>query len=65
MYKYFIKRLIDTVLSICGLIVCCIPMVIIAIAIKCECKESDLSMRKCLDRLYETAQMDRCALYNC
>lgn len=38
MYKHFIKRLIDTVLSICGLIVCCIPMLIIAIAIKLDSK---------------------------
>lgn len=38
MYKHFFKRLIDTTLSICGLIVCCIPMVIIAIAIKLDSK---------------------------
>lgn len=38
MYKLFFKRLIDTVLSICGLIVFGIPMLIIAICIKCDSK---------------------------
>lgn len=34
MYRHFLKRLIDTTLAICGLIVCAIPMCIIVIAIK-------------------------------
>lgn len=34
MYRHFFKRLIDSILAICGLVVCCIPMVIIAICIK-------------------------------
>ena len=38
MYKLFFKRLIDTALSICGLIVFGIPMLIIAICIKCDSK---------------------------
>ena len=38
MYKLFFKRLIDIVLSICGLIVFGIPMVIIAICIKSDSK---------------------------
>lgn len=38
MYKHFFKRLIDSILAICGLMVCCIPMVIIAIAIKLDSK---------------------------
>lgn len=38
MYKLFFKRLIDTVLSICGLIVFGIPMLIISICIKCDSK---------------------------
>lgn len=38
MYKFFFKRLIDIVLSICGLIVFGIPMVIIAICIKLDSK---------------------------
>ena len=28
--------MIDSILAICGLVVCCIPMVIIAICIKCK-----------------------------
>lgn len=38
MYRRFIKRLIDSILAICGLVVCCIPMVIIAICIKLDSK---------------------------
>lgn len=38
MYRHFFKRLIDSVLAICGLIVFCIPMVIIAICIKLDSK---------------------------
>ena len=38
MYKIFFKRIIDCSLSILGLIVSCIPMVIIAIAIKMDSK---------------------------
>lgn len=50
MYKHFIKRFIDTFLSICGLIVCCIPMAIIAIAIKCESKGPALFKQKRLGK---------------
>ena len=38
MYRLFFKRLIDTCLAVCGLVVCCVPMVIIAIAIKLDSK---------------------------
>lgn len=38
MYRHFFKRLIDTSLALCGLVVCCIPMVIIAIGIKLDSK---------------------------
>ena len=38
MYRHFFKRLIDTCLALCGLVVCCVPMVIIAIAIKFDSK---------------------------
>ncbi|MFW5501994.1 MAG: sugar transferase [Segatella copri] len=38
MYRHFFKRLIDTFLALCGLVVCCVPMVIIAIAIKLDSK---------------------------
>lgn len=34
MYRRAIKRAIGVILSICGLIVCCIPMIIIAVLIK-------------------------------
>lgn len=38
MYRHFFKRLIDSILAICSLVVCCIPMVIIAICIKLDSK---------------------------
>lgn len=38
MYRHFFKRIIDYTLSILGLIVSCIPMAIIAIAIKVDSK---------------------------
>ena len=38
MYKFLFKRLIGFLLAFGGLIVCCIPMVIIAIAIKLDSK---------------------------
>lgn len=38
MYKHFFKRLISVILAVCGLIVCAIPMLVIAILIKCDSK---------------------------
>ena len=38
MYRHFFKRMISVLLALCGLIVCAIPMVIIAILIKCDSK---------------------------
>lgn len=38
MYRHFFKRLLDIVLSLCGIIVFALPMLIIAIAIKCDSK---------------------------
>lgn len=38
MYRIFFKRAIDTTLAICGLIVLCIPMLIIAVWIKIDSK---------------------------
>lgn len=38
MYRHFFKRLIDIVLSLCGIIVFALPMLIIAIAVKCDSK---------------------------
>lgn len=34
MYRYFFKRVIDTILASCGLLICAVPMIIIAVAIK-------------------------------
>lgn len=42
MYKNFFKRLISFILAFCGLTVCAIPMIIIAIIIKCDSKGSAL-----------------------
>ena len=36
MYKHFVKRLLDIILSVLGIVICCIPMLIIAIAIKID-----------------------------
>lgn len=38
MYRHFFKRVLSVLLALCGLIVCAIPMVIIAILIKCDSK---------------------------
>lgn len=38
MYRHFFKRFIGCTLAVIGLIVCCIPMLIIAIAIKIDSK---------------------------
>lgn len=38
MYKYFFKRIIDIILSLLAIILLVIPMLIIAIAIKCDSK---------------------------
>ncbi len=38
MYKYFFKRFFDIVISLLGLIILALPMLIVAIAIKCDSK---------------------------
>ena len=38
MYRHFFKRVIACTLAVLGLLVCCIPMIIIAIAIKLDSK---------------------------
>lgn len=38
MYRHFFKRVIDSILAICGILVCSIPMMIIAIFIKLDSK---------------------------
>ena len=50
MYKHFFKRLISLILSVCGLIVCAIPMLIIGIAIKCDSKGGVLFRQKRLGK---------------
>lgn len=46
MYNLFIKRLIDFILALCGIIVLAIPMLIIAIAVKCDSKGPVLFKQK-------------------
>ena len=50
MYKYFFKRLISLFVAVCGLVVCAIPMVIIAIVIKCDSKGPALFKQKRLGK---------------
>ena len=50
MYKNIIKPLIGLLLSFVGLIICCIPMLIIAIVIKCESKGPALFKQKRLGK---------------
>lgn len=38
MYRYFFKRLISIILALCGLTVCAIPMIVVAIIIKYDSK---------------------------
>lgn len=38
MYRYFFKRVLDILLSLCGIIVLAMPMIVIAIVIKCDDK---------------------------
>lgn len=46
MYKYFGKRLIDSILSAMGLLILCIPMLIIAVVIKLDSKGPVLFRQK-------------------
>ena len=50
MYRHFLKAFIDITLSILGLIVCCIPMLLIAILIKCESRGPALFKQKRLGK---------------
>lgn len=42
MYRHFFKRVIDTILAVCGLVVCGLPMAIIAICIRLDSSGSAL-----------------------
>lgn len=46
MYKRFFKRLIDIVLSFLGIVILALPMLIIAIAVKCDSKGPALFKQK-------------------
>ncbi len=46
MYKHFFKRLIDFVLALCGIVVLAIPMLILAIVVKCDSKGPVFFMQK-------------------
>ena len=50
MYKHFFKRVISLLLAICGLVLCAIPMLIIAIVIKCDSKGPALFKQKRLGK---------------
>ena len=50
MYRKFGKRAIGVFLSLCGLIVCCIPMLIITILIKLDSKGPALFKQKRLGK---------------
>lgn len=54
MYKHLFKRVISLFLAICGLVVCAIPMVIIAIVIKCDSKGPALFKQKRLGKGQKT-----------
>lgn len=54
MYKHFFKRVISLFLAICGLVVCAIPMLIIAIAIKLDSKGPALFKQKRLGKGMKT-----------
>lgn len=46
MYKHFFKRLIDFIMALCGIIVLAIPMLIMAIIVKCDSKGPVLFKQK-------------------
>ncbi len=50
MYKHFLKRLIDFVLALCGIVVLAIPMLVIAIIVKCDSRGPVLFMQKRVGR---------------
>lgn len=59
MYKHFFKRLIDFVLALCGIIVLAIPMLVIAIAVKCDSKGPVLFKQKRIGAGKETFMMPK------
>lgn len=59
MYKKFVKRLIDIVLSFTGLVVLAIPMVIFAIIVKLDSKGPALFWQKRVGMHKETFMMPK------
>lgn len=54
MYRHFFKRVLSVLIALCGLIVCAIPMVIIAILIKCDSKGPALFKQERLGKEMKT-----------
>lgn len=54
MYRHFFKRVLFVLIALCGLIVCAIPMVIIAILIKCDSKGPALFKQERLGKEMKT-----------
>ncbi len=59
MYKHFLKRLLDLVLALCGIIVLSIPMIIIAIVVKCDSKGPVLFKQKRIGTYKTTFMMPK------
>lgn len=59
MYKHFFKRLIDFVLALCGIVVLAIPMLILAIVVKCDSKGPVFFMQKRVGLHKETFMMPK------
>lgn len=59
MYQRYIKRLIDIVLSACGIVVLAIPMLVIAIAVKLDSKGPVLFWQKRIGIHKSTYQMPK------
>lgn len=59
MYRRFIKRLLDIVLSFCGLIILAIPMAILAIVVKLDSKGPVLFWQKRVGLYKETFMMPK------
>ncbi len=59
MYKHFLKRLIDFVLALCGIIVLAIPMIVVAIVVKCDSKGPVLFKQKRIGIYKKTFMMPK------
>ena len=59
MYNHFLKRLIDFILALCGIVVLAIPMAIIAIAVKCDSRGPVLFKQKRIGKGKTTFMMPK------